>query len=173
LQLTKRNVENGMVKEDCIMEDATVNAVLHMWDKLIDKLQDSKSYSLENLNMKNYSGQHHIRNNGIMAITFEEVQTALKVEGPYPLQNTDKKVTVEELEFVNKLYIYLQCQIISCIKKIPYNLNANIITCPLWGATEKTKSSKQAMSARLCADADGSETWFTAFTNAPIKNIPN
>ena len=40
-------------------------------------------------------------------------------------------------------------------------------------ATQKIKSSKHAMSAQLCADADGFETWFTAFTHAPIKNIPN
>lgn len=119
-----------MVKEDSIIEDATGNPVLHMWDKLIDKGQDYKSYSLKNLNTKKLLRQHHVRNNGIVATTFEEVQSVLKFEGPDPLQNTDKNVTVEELEFVNKLYIYLQCQIKSCTKKIPYNLNANIITCP-------------------------------------------
>ena len=50
-------------------------------------------------------------------------------------------------------------------KKIPYNITANIIKCPSCGATQKTKASKKAMSARLCADVDGNEVWFTAFTD--------
>lgn len=33
-EVTKRNGENGMIK-DCIIEDATGNAVIHICDKLI------------------------------------------------------------------------------------------------------------------------------------------
>ena len=74
---------------------------------------------------------------GTASATFE-VQSVLKeVKGPVLLRNTlIKKVTVEEF----KLNFYLQRQIKSC--KIPYNMNANIITCPSRGATQKTKSSK-------------------------------
>jgi len=110
-----------MVKEDCIIEDAAGNSVLHMWDKLIDKLQDSKNYSLENLNMKNYSGNTTFETTASWSQQLKKsVQSVLKVEGPYPLQSTDKKVTVEELEFVKKFYIYVQCQIISCQYECQY-----------------------------------------------------
>ena len=53
---------------------------------------------------------------------------------------------------------------------MPYNITANIITCPSCGATQKTKASKKAMSARLCADVDGTETWYTAFTDV-LKSL--
>lgn len=55
-QVTKRNGQNGKVKEDCIIEDATGNAVVHMWDELIEKIENSKSSTLKNLFVKNYSG---------------------------------------------------------------------------------------------------------------------
>ena len=58
----------------------------------------------------------------------------------------------------NLTFNYLQCQLKSRHKKIPYTINDKIVT-------QKTKSSKKAMSARLCADVDGTETWFTAFTD--------
>ena len=54
--MKKRNSENGKVKEDCVIEDATGNAILHIWDDLIDKVQNSKSYTFKNLSVKNYSG---------------------------------------------------------------------------------------------------------------------
>lgn len=63
--------------------------------------------------------------------TFDEVQTELKqVKGPDLLENKDKKVTVNEFKFVDKLNIYFQCQIKYCNKTMPYNITANIITCP-------------------------------------------
>lgn len=106
--------------------------------------------------------------------TFDEVQTELKqVKGPDLLENKEKKVTVQEFKFVDKLNIYFQCQIKACNKKMPYDINANIIKCPSCGATQKTKASKKAMSARLCADVDGRETWFTAFTDILKSLIDN
>lgn len=53
---------------------------------------------------------------------------------------------------------------------MPYNITANIITCSSCGATQKTNASKKAMSARLCADVDGTETWYTAFTDV-LKSL--
>ena len=64
-----------MVK-DGIIEDATGNAVIHIWDELIDKLQNSKSYSLKNMSVENYSGNTKL---GTTAFTtFDEVQPVLK-----------------------------------------------------------------------------------------------
>ena len=102
--------------------------------------------------------------------TFDEVQSYLKeLKGQDLLQKIDKEVAVQEFKFVDKLNIYLQCQIKSCNRKILYNITANIITCQSCGATQKTKSCKKANSARLCADVDNSETWFTAFTDVLQK----
>lgn len=134
-QVTKRNGQNGKVKEDCIIEDATGNAVVHMWDELIEKIENSKSSTLKNLFVKNYSGNILL---GTTAFTtFDEVQSDLKgLKRLDLLQNTDKEVTVQEFKFVDKLNIYLQCQIKSCNRKIPYNTTANIITFPSCGTTQ-------------------------------------
>ena len=52
--------------------------------------------------------------------TFDEVQKELKqVKGPDLLENKEKKVTVQEFKFVDKLNIYFQCQIKACNKKMP------------------------------------------------------
>ena len=94
------------------------NAILHIWDDLIDKVQNSKSYTFKNLSVKNYSGNTML---GTTAwTTFDEVQTELKqVKGPDLLENKEKKVTVQEFKFVDKLNIYFQCQIKACNKKMP------------------------------------------------------
>ena len=99
-EVKKRNSENGKVKEDCVIEDATGNAILHIWDDLIDKVQNSKSYTFKNLSVKNYSGNTML---GTTAwTTFDAVQTELKqVKGPDLLDNKEKKVTVQEFKFVD------------------------------------------------------------------------
>ncbi|XP_068697264.1 ATP-dependent DNA helicase PIF1-like [Montipora foliosa] len=108
-EVKKRNSENGKVKEDCVIEDATGNAILHIWDNLIDKVQNSKSYTFKNLSVKNYSGNTMLGTTA--STTFDEVQTELKqVKGPDLLENKDKKVTVQEFKFVDKLNISFQCQ---------------------------------------------------------------
>lgn len=168
-EVKKRNGQTGKVKEDCVIEDTTGSAIIHIWDELIDQVQNNKSYTFKNLSVKNYSGNTMLGSTA--STTFDEVQTELKqVKGPDLLENKDKKVTVKEFKFVDKLNIYFQCQIKSCNKKMPYNITANIITCPSCGATQKTKASKKAMSARLCADVDGTETWYTAFTDV-LKSL--
>ena len=64
-QVTKRNGQNGKVKENCIIEDATGNAVIHIWDELIEKVENSKSYTLKNLSAKKLLRQHHVGNYSI------------------------------------------------------------------------------------------------------------
>ncbi|KAJ7322060.1 hypothetical protein OS493_033226, partial [Desmophyllum pertusum] len=163
-QVSKRNGQNGLVKEDCILEDSTGHTVIHLWDDIIKQLQSSKSYSINNLSVKIYSGNTMLGTT--VTTTFEEVTAVLdKVEGPDLLKNCDKTITVNEFKFVDKLNIYLQCQIKSCNKNIPYTITDNVVTCPSCGATQK------AMSARLCADVDGNDTWFTAFTDVLVSLV--
>ena len=95
---------------------------------MINKFQTSNSYSIKNLSVKNYSGNTMLGTT--VATTFEEVPPVLEqVQGSKLLKNTDKKVTVEEFKFDNKLNIYLQCQLKSCNKKILFIINDKIVTC--------------------------------------------
>ena len=92
--VSTRNGQDGKVKEDCIIEDATGHAVIHIWDELIEKLENSKSYTLKNLSVKNYSGNTMLGTTA--STTLSEIQSELKeLKGPDLLKNTDKKVTVE------------------------------------------------------------------------------
>ena len=134
-EVKKINGQNGKVKED-----VTGSAIIHIWDELIDQVQNNKSYTFKNLSVKNHSGNTMLGSTA--STTFDEVQTELKqVKGPDLLENKDKKVTVKEFKFVEKLNIYFQCQIKYCNKTMPYNITANIITCPSCGATQKTNES--------------------------------
>ena len=103
-QVKKRNGENGTVKKDCVIEDTTGHAVLHIWDEMINELQTSQSYSIKNLSVKNYSRNTMIGTT--VTTTFKEVPPVLEqVQGSNLLRNTDKKVTVKEFKFVDKLNI--------------------------------------------------------------------
>lgn len=92
---------------------------------MINKLQTSKSYSIKNLSVKNYSGNTMLGTT--VTTTFKEVPPVLEqVQGSNLLRNTDKKVIAKEFKFVGKLNIYLQCQLKSCNKKIPYTINIKL-----------------------------------------------
>ena len=73
-KVKKRNDGNGIVKEDCVIEDATGSAILHIWDELIGEVQIF-------LSVKIYSGNTML---GTTASTvIDEVQTDLEqVKGP-------------------------------------------------------------------------------------------
>ena len=91
-----------MVKEDCVIEDVTGSAILHIWDELVGKVQNSKSYSLKNPSVKNYSGNTMLETT--VSTVFNEVQTDLEqVKGPDLLENSDKKVTVQEFNLWTNL----------------------------------------------------------------------
>ena len=59
-EVAKRNGEKGLVKEDCIIEDDTGHATLHVWDEMIQMCENSKSYEIKDLSVKNYSGHTHL-----------------------------------------------------------------------------------------------------------------
>ena len=55
-EVIKRNGEKGYVKEDCVIEDRTGSATMHIWDNLLTQLESGNTYSFQNLSVKNYSG---------------------------------------------------------------------------------------------------------------------
>ena len=76
--------------------------------------------------------------------------------------------TVPELKFVYKLNIFTLCQIKACNKKMAYYsyvLNCTAITCPSCGTSQRFASAKSGITARLCTEIDGKDTWLTAFNN--------
>ena len=78
-EVKKRNGQNGKVKEDCVIEDMTGSAIIHIWHELIDQVQNNKSYTFKNLSVN--SGNTMLGSTA--STTFEEVQTELKqVKGP-------------------------------------------------------------------------------------------
>ena len=57
----KRNGSKGRVKEDCILEDKTGNAIIHPRDDAATTLTTGQSYEIKNLSVKNFNGKSHLR----------------------------------------------------------------------------------------------------------------
>ena len=51
-ELRKRNGSIGKVKEDCVLEDRTGNAIIHIWDDTATTLTIGQSYEIKNLSAK-------------------------------------------------------------------------------------------------------------------------
>ena len=100
-EVKKRNGQNGKVKEDCVIENTTGSAIIHIWDELIDQVQNNESYTFKNLSVKDYSG--NIMLGSTASTTFDEVQTELKqVNGP-DLKKRIKKSLSKNLNLWTKL----------------------------------------------------------------------
>ena len=52
---------------------------------------------------------------------------------------------------------------------MPYVLNCEVITCPSCGMSQRFSSAKSGITARLSAERDGKDIWFTLFNNAMQK----
>ena len=149
-----------------MIEDGKGTSTIHIWDDLIKTLENGKSYHVKNLSVKNYSG------NTLLGTTpstlFEDSDTTIsldKIKGPQLLANAEKNISVSEFKFVDKLNIYIICQIKTCNKKMPHMPGKNVVQCPHCGASQKVKNATKNITARLCADLNGQEVWFTAFTD--------
>lgn len=164
-EVIKRNGEKGLTKEDCVIEDLTGVATIHIWDHLLTKLTSGKGYKFENLTVKNYSGTTLLGTAPVT--TYEETNLELEsTKGPELLSNTERDLTVAEFNFVDKVNIFMTCQLKTCNKRMPHALGSTVFKCHACGATQKVKSAKKAMSAKLSTDIDGQAVWLTAFTDA-------
>ena len=56
--MLKATQENSLVKENCVVEDATGSIMAHIWSPLIDQLEDGKSLSFQKLDNKELSGMY-------------------------------------------------------------------------------------------------------------------
>ena len=65
------------VKEDCVLEDETGTATIHVWDPLINKIKSGTAYVIENLTVKHFQGITHLETT--RATTFKEADQQLKM----------------------------------------------------------------------------------------------
>lgn len=162
-EVIKRNGEKGYVKEDCVIEDHTGSVTIHIWDNLLTQLRSGNTYSFQNLSVKNYSGLTLLGTTP--TTTFQKVDLQLaEVKGPQLLSNTEKEIVIQEFKFVNKVNVFMTCQIKSCKKKMPHAAGSTILKCPSCGTSQK-EAAEKGMYARLCAEIDGKDCWFTALTD--------
>ena len=163
-EVAKRNGEKGLVKEDCIIEDDTGNATLHVWDEMIQMCENSKSYEIKDLSVKNYSG--HTRLGTTVTTSMKEITMNIEnLKGPELLSATKKTVTVAEFIFTDKVNVFMACQMQSCRKKMPYSVGSTTFTCTSCGTCQKVKLAKKGATARLCAEIEGHQTRLTVFTD--------
>ena len=141
-EVKKRNGQNGKVKEDCVIEDTTGSAIIHIWDELIDQVQNNESYTFKNLTVKDYSENTMLGSTA--STTFDEVRTELKqVNGP-DLKKRIKKSLSKNLNLVDKVNIYFQCQIKSCNKKNTIQHHSKHHYLPIMWCNPKDKSIKES-----------------------------
>ena len=57
----KTSKEMTSVKEDCVLEDETGTATIHVWDPLINKIKSGTTYVIENLTVKHFQGITHVQ----------------------------------------------------------------------------------------------------------------
>ena len=57
----KTSKEMTSVQEDCVLEDETGTATIHVWDPLINKIKSGTTYVLENLTVKHFQGITHVQ----------------------------------------------------------------------------------------------------------------
>ena len=146
-----------------MLEDHTGSATIDILDNLLTQLQSGNTYSFQNLSIKNYSGLTLLGTTP--TTTFQKVDLQLaEVKGPEILSN-EKEIVIQDFKFVDKVNVFMTCQIKSYKKKMPHAVGSTILKCPLCGTSQKVKAVERGMSACLCAKIDGKDCWFTALTD--------
>jgi len=88
-----------------VLEDETGTAR----DEFISKVRNGRTYEFQNLNLKHFKGSTHLATTP--TTTFKEVSTQREsVQGPTPLENPEKEVSIEMFKFLNNLIVFVACQ---------------------------------------------------------------
>jgi len=151
-----------MVKEDCILEDETGTANIHIWDGLIDKLKNGSTYECQNLNVKNFQGRTHLTRTP--TTTFKEADKKLQsLQGPLLLETPEKEINVKNFKFLNKLSVFIACQ--ACQRKITEISNHKYIKCKSCGVRQRQVECNRDASVQVKVEIEEKEVWLTAFTD--------
>ena len=109
----KSSSEMTTVKEDCVLEDETGTATIHIWDPLFKNIKTGTTYEFENLIVKHFQGITHLGTTP--TTTFKQANQQLKpINGPALLANPEKEAKVESFKMINKLSIFIPCQACKC-----------------------------------------------------------
>ena len=170
--------KKGYVIEDCVIEDRTTcSSTIQLYftllfftllfiqlNDLLTQLESGNIYSFQNLSVKNYSGMTLLGTTP--TTTFQNVDLQLtEVKRPQLLSNTEKEIVIQEFKFVDKVNVFMTSQIKSCKKKMPHAVGSTVLKCTSCGTSKKVKAAENGMSARLCAEIDGKDCWFTTLTD--------
>ena len=155
-----------LVKEDCVLEDETGTAEIHLWDELISKVRNGTMYEFQNLNVKHFKGSTHLATTPMTS--FKEASTQRQsVQGPTLLENPEKEVKVEMFKFLNNLSVFVACQ--ACKKKITESSHQKYIKCRNCGVRQRQSDCKRDATVQVKVEIDGKEVWLTAFTDAIVS----
>ncbi len=157
----KSTQKMSLVKEDCVLEDETGTAILHIWDPLIKEVITGTSYNFHNLTIKHFKGTTFLSTSPASSITRMEQQIQLhNPSGPALLENPDKDITVEQFKLVKPISIFVACQ--ACKRKI-HDISHNSIKCKYCGVRQRKEACKKDATVQLSVD-DPEIGWLTAFT---------
>ena len=162
----KTNIQTR-VKEDCMLEDPTGSAVLHIWDPNISKLQSGKTYHFQQLMVRQFLGSIHLSTT--MSTSFEEADQQIEnVSGPTLLATPIIEMCIEEITFVSHLDIHLSCQ--SCNRKIAAAAEGKSLKCQQCGVRQRTANCRKDASVTLTVDAgNGISKSLKAFSGVFFK----
>lgn len=156
----KSTQKMSAVKEDCVLEDQTGTAILHIWDPLIKEVTDGVSYNFQNLTVKHFKGTTFLSTSLATSVKKMDKQIQLtNPSGPDLLQNPDKDVTIEQFKLVKQISIFVACQ--SCKRKIQ-EISQNSIKCKHCGVRQRKGACKKDATVQLSVNDEIG--WLTAFT---------
>jgi len=128
---------------------------------LLSKLGSGKSYRFQNLSVKNYSGITFLTTT---ITTFKETNLRLNgVKRTTLPSNTEKETVIEKFKFVDKVSIFMICQISSYKKNISHTMGVSVFKCLSCQAT--LKAGEKGMSTCLSANIDGKDLWLPALNS--------
>ncbi len=112
-EISKMNGSKRRVKEDCVLEDKSGHAIIHLWDDTITALTIGHSYEIKNLSVKNFNGKTPMGT--MIATTFTPIDAVMhELKEEELLSNIKKKLTVNEFKFTDKVNTLMLCQISNC-----------------------------------------------------------
>lgn len=157
----KSTQKMSAVKEDCMLEDDTGTAILHIWDPLIKEVINGTSYNFQNLTIKHFKGTTLLSTSPSSSIMKMEQQIQLQnPSGQALLENPDKDLKVEQFKLVKQISIFVACQ--ACKRKI-HDISQNSIKCKYCGVRQRKEACNKDATVQLAVD-DPEIGWLTAFT---------
>jgi ssDNA-binding replication factor A large subunit len=89
--------KTAFVNEDCIIEDSTGSAVLHIWEPMSEQLKSGTTYELKNLVVKHFQGTNHLSTSTSTSFSIADQQVKAS-KGPSLLECPERILEVKEFK---------------------------------------------------------------------------